>query len=71
MYLCDTTRRLPHGELLTAMRDAGAKEEDYPRLHDSVGCCELGKNHGDQHAESRFAPGADPELWVKWDDETD
>ncbi|WP_418956804.1 hypothetical protein [Streptomyces tritici] len=71
MYLCNDTRRLPYVELLTAMRDTGAKESDYPRLYDSVGCCELGRGHGDQHAAHKFAPGADPELWVEWDDDSD
>ncbi|MFG3349245.1 hypothetical protein ACGF1Z_29830 [Streptomyces sp. NPDC048018] len=69
MYLCNDTFRLPPDELVAAMRDAGAKEEDYPRPYDSVGCCELGSGHGERHAEYKFACGTEPELWVEWDDD--
>ncbi|MFB6830517.1 hypothetical protein [Streptomyces hydrogenans] len=71
MQHCNDARRLPYVELLTAMRDAGAPETEYPTLYQSVGCCELGRSHGEPHMGFKYAPGADPELWVTWDDDSD
>ncbi|MEV7278128.1 hypothetical protein [Streptomyces sp. NPDC093111] len=69
MDICRATHRLPYVELLTAMRDAGANESEYPKLDDAFGTCALGEKHNGRHMGSVYAPGAEPELWVQWDDD--
>ncbi|MET9350718.1 hypothetical protein [Streptomyces termitum] len=71
MKTCRSARRLPYAGLLVALYAAGAGEEEYPSRHDMVRRCELGEGHGDPHSAYLYAHDGGPELWARWEGETD